>query len=83
MESIDIELPNTLHYSIIVQPRGILSSNLKDNKSMFTQSFFYDPNTNRWERAHIIKEKDFNKLLVQDDKVVKLLEEIKNILLKK
>lgn len=83
IESIEVDLPDALHYYIIVQPRGILSSNLKDNKSMFTQSFFYDPETNKWERAHIIKEKDFNKLLVQDDKVIELLSEIKQILLKK
>ena len=60
-----------------------MSSNIKDNKSMFTQSFFYDPETNKWERAHIIKEKDFNKLMVQDNKVIELLSEIKQILLKK
>lgn len=83
IESIEVELPNTLKYSILVQPRGILSASLKDDKQMFTQSFFYDPKSNKWERAHIIKECDFNKLMVQDEKVVQLLSEIKEILLKK
>ena len=82
-EFIDVVMPDSLNYSIKVQPRGILSSNIKDNKSMFTQSFFYDPETNKWERAHILKEKDFNKLMVQDNKVIELLSEIKQILLKK
>lgn len=83
IESIGIELPETLNYSIIVQPRGILSSNLKDNKQMFTQSFCYDPKANKWERAHIIKDEDFNKIMVQDSRVIKLLEEIKELLMKK
>ena len=44
---------------------------------MFTQSFCYDPKTNKWERTHIIKDEDFNKIMVQDNRVIKLLEEIK------
>lgn len=83
IESIEVTMPETLKYSILVQPRGILSASLKDDKQMFTQSFFYNPKSNKWERAHIIKEKDLNKLMVQDERVIKLLEEIKEILLKK
>lgn len=83
IESIEVELPETLKYSITVQPRGILAPCIKDNKALFSQSFYYDPKTNKWERAHIIKEGDFNKLMVQDERVIKLLEEIKEILLKK
>lgn len=82
-ESIEIEFPNALSYSILVQPRGILSASLKDDKQMFTQSFCYDPKTNKWERAHIIKDEDFNKIMVQDNRVIKLLEEIKELLMKK
>ena len=82
-ESIEVEFPNTLSYSILVQPRGILSASLKDDKQMFTQSFCYDPKTNKWERTHIIKDEDFNKIMVQDNRVIKLLEEIKELLMKK
>lgn len=83
VESIEANLPETLYYNITVQPRGILSANLRDDKQMFTQCFFYDTHSNKWERANVIKEDDLNKLLVKDEEVIKLLREIKEILLKK
>ena len=79
-----IEVPdaNRLVYSIVVEPRGILPSSIKDNKNMFSQSFGYNPTKNRWTKLHVIEE-DYNKLIVQDNKVIELLTEIKDLLSKK
>lgn len=81
--NLDKEKTQQLQYNIIVEPRGILPSSIKDNKNMFAQSFAYNPLKNRWTKIHIIEEKDYNKLIVQDNKVIELLTEIKNLLQKK
>lgn len=76
------ELPK-LVYSIIIEPRGILPSHIKDNKAMFSQLFGFDSNKNRWTKLHIIEEDDLNELIVRDNKVVELLEKIYDLLSKK
>ena len=82
-QSIEVNTCTDLKYSIIVEPRGILPSSIKDNKNLFSQSFAYNPNKNRWTKVHIIEEDDYNKLVVQDNKVIELLTEIKDLLSKK
>lgn len=73
-----------LKYNIIIEPRGILPSSIKDNKNMFSQSFGYNPAKNRWTKMHIMEtEDDYNKLIVQDNKVIELLIQIRDLLLSK
>lgn len=67
-----------IQYNIVVEAAGLIPS-LKDNKQMFNQNFYYNPEKKRWVKPTAIEDEyGNNKILVTDPEIVNLLKQILN-----